>query len=109
MSEWLKEHAWKLTPAARADARRNPPTHLRSATSRNNDVHARIPLNAGVDPGFRGVCDTVLTQNSNALRAIRIDVRPHALHYRRGFPALRRPERQIESETKTSRARADGM
>jgi hypothetical protein len=33
MSEWLKEHAWKLTPAARADAHDIPPTHFRSTTS----------------------------------------------------------------------------
>jgi hypothetical protein len=26
MSEWLKEHAWKLTPAARADAHEITPT-----------------------------------------------------------------------------------
>src|ERR1700737_1741969 len=31
-SEWLKEHAWKLTPAARADAHQDPPTHFRSST-----------------------------------------------------------------------------
>jgi len=27
MSEWSIEHAWKLTPAARADAHEIPPTH----------------------------------------------------------------------------------
>ena len=43
MSEWLKEHAWKLIPLARADAHRNPPTHSRSTTSRNNDVHQTCP------------------------------------------------------------------
>ena len=26
MSEWFKEHAWKLIPLARADAHQNPPT-----------------------------------------------------------------------------------
>jgi hypothetical protein len=26
-SAWLKEHAWKLIPAARADAHRNAPRH----------------------------------------------------------------------------------
>jgi len=33
MSEWLKAHAWKATPLARADAHQIPPTHLRSTTS----------------------------------------------------------------------------
>jgi hypothetical protein len=28
MSEWLKEHAWKLTPLARADAHQTSPTHF---------------------------------------------------------------------------------
>jgi hypothetical protein len=67
MSEGLKEHAWKLNPLARADAHQIAPTHSRSATSRNNDVHWCIPVNRGVDPGFRGVCDTVLTQFGFAL------------------------------------------
>src|SRR4051794_22395786 len=67
MSEWLKEHAWKSTPAARADAHQIPPTHARSTTSHDNDVHARVAVNHGVDPGFRGVSDTVLTQNRFAL------------------------------------------
>src|SRR5204863_2036042 len=62
MSEWLKEHAWKLVPLARADAHQIPPTHSRSTTSRNSDVRRRVPVNGGVAPGFRGVCDTVLTQ-----------------------------------------------
>src|SRR5947208_13026655 len=70
MSEWLKEHAWKLVPRARADALRNVPTHFRSTTSRNTDVHRGVPVNHGVDPGFRGACDTVLTQNGFSLRAI---------------------------------------
>src|SRR6476469_6587789 len=58
MSEWSIEHAWKLTPAARADAHRIPPTHFRSTTSPYSDVRRRVPVNHGVDPGFRGVCDT---------------------------------------------------
>ena len=63
MSEWSIEHAWKLTPLARADAHQIPPTHFRSTTSRNNDLRQRVPVNDGVAPGFRGVCDTVLTQS----------------------------------------------
>ena len=67
MSEWSIEHAWKLIPLARADAHRNPPTHSRSTTSRNNDLLQRVPVNDGVAPGFRGVCDTVLTQFADSL------------------------------------------
>src|SRR5713101_1224548 len=62
MSEWLKEHAWKSTPAARADAHPVPPTHLRSTTFRNVDMRRRVPVNRYVCPVFEGVCDTVLTQ-----------------------------------------------
>jgi hypothetical protein len=62
MSEWLKEHAWKLIPLARADAHQNAPTHSGSTTSTNNDLLQRVPVNDRVAPGFRGVCDTVLTQ-----------------------------------------------
>src|SRR5262245_50409682 len=36
--------------------------HFRSTTSRDNDVGRRVPVNRGMCPGFRGVCDTVLTQ-----------------------------------------------
>jgi hypothetical protein len=86
----MKAHAWKLTRAARADAHQIPPTHSRSTTSHNIETRRRVPVNDGVCPGFDGVCDTVLTQNLNALRAIRIDVRPHALHYRP--PGLQRHE-----------------
>jgi len=64
MLERSIRHAWKLTPAARADTHEIPPTHFRSTTSHNNDVHARVLVNAGVDSRFRGVCDTVLTQFS---------------------------------------------
>jgi hypothetical protein len=53
MSEWLKEHAWKLIPLARADAHRNALTHFPPTTFRNNDVRRRISVNDGVDPGFR--------------------------------------------------------
>ena len=67
MSEWSIEHAWKLTPAARADAHQIAPTHSRSTTSRNNDLLQRVAVNDGAAPGFRGVCDTVLTQSANPL------------------------------------------
>jgi len=62
MSEWLKEHAWKLNLHARADAYQIPPTQFRFNEFRNIDVRRRVPVNDGVGPGFRGVCDTVLTQ-----------------------------------------------
>ena len=75
MSEWLKEHAWKLTPATRADAHQIPPTQFRINNFRNIDERQRVLVNRGVDRGFTGVCDTVLTQNSNALRTMRADVR----------------------------------
>ena len=54
MSEWLKEHAWKLNLLARADAHSILPMHSRSTTSRNNDLLQRFPVNDGVAPGFRG-------------------------------------------------------
>jgi hypothetical protein len=59
MSEWSIEHAWKSDLFTRADAHKIPPTHSRSTTSPYNDVRRRVPVNHGVDPGFRGVCDTV--------------------------------------------------
>ena len=62
MSEWLKEHAWKLILLAHADAHEIAPTHFRSTTSPNNDLLQHVPVSDGVAPGFRGVCDTVLTQ-----------------------------------------------
>jgi len=61
MSEWLKEHAWKSTPPARAGSHRIPPTHSRSTTSRDNDLSRCVPVNHRVDQRFEGVCDTVLT------------------------------------------------
>jgi hypothetical protein len=78
MSEWLKEHAWKLTPAARADAYKIPPTHFRSKTSRNIDMRRRVPVNDGACPGFRGVCDTVLTQSGFQLPPTRTDTQRFA-------------------------------
>jgi hypothetical protein len=78
MSEWLKEHAWKLVPLARADAHQIASTQFPSTTSRNINVPRCVPVNSGVAPGFRGVCDTVLTQDSTALRTMRIGVRSYA-------------------------------
>jgi hypothetical protein len=103
MSEWLKEHAWKLTPAGRADAHQIPPTHSRSTTSRNNDVHQRVPVNDRVAPGFRGVCDTVLTQCEFPLASDthgRIRCRPdaHSNGARNGRRDCRAGAETIESD-----------
>jgi hypothetical protein len=43
-------------------------SRFRRTTLRNSDAHRCVPVNDGVAPGFRGVCDTVLTQNSCSLR-----------------------------------------
>jgi hypothetical protein len=48
MLERSIRHAWKLILLARANAHRNPPTHSRSTTSRNNDVHRSVPVNHAV-------------------------------------------------------------
>jgi hypothetical protein len=40
----LKEPAWKLIPASRADAHPHAPTQCRSTMSCNNDVPWRLPL-----------------------------------------------------------------
>jgi hypothetical protein len=63
----VKEHAWKLTPAARADAHQIPPAHVGSISSRYNEVLRDAPVSDVVHRGFRGVCDTVLTQNDSRL------------------------------------------
>src|SRR5438045_9571746 len=78
MAECAMAHACKLTPAARADAHQIPPTHFPSTTSHNNDVYRHIPVSDGICPGFRGVCDTVLTQFSDLLAPVRLDLRPYA-------------------------------
>jgi hypothetical protein len=48
MSEWLKEHAWKVIPAARANAHRNAATQFASKTFPNNDVPRSISVNDAV-------------------------------------------------------------
>jgi hypothetical protein len=62
MSEWLKEHAWKLNPAARADAHQIPPTQFPINDLHDIDMRRSVAVSEGVSPGFRGPCDTVLTQ-----------------------------------------------
>jgi hypothetical protein len=73
MSEWSIEHAWKLNPAARADAHQIPPTHFRFNDFRNIDTGRCVPVSDGVVPGFRGSSDTVLTQNSRPVSEVLID------------------------------------
>lgn len=74
MSEWLKEHAWKSNPAARADAYEIPPRHFRINDFRNSDARRHVLVNQGVHPGFQGVCDTVLTQTRSSLaRSVDVD------------------------------------
>jgi hypothetical protein len=56
MSEWLKEHAWKPTPPARADAHEIPPTQfgindfrvltVEPVTSISLAMYSRTPLDA---------------------------------------------------------------
>ncbi len=75
MSEWLKEHAWKSTPPARADAHQIPPTQFRINEFRNINARRRVAVNDAVAPGFPGVSDTVLTQFPIALSAVRVDLR----------------------------------
>ena len=48
MLERSIRHAWKLTPATRADAYQIPPTHFPSTTSRNIDMRRHVPVNDGV-------------------------------------------------------------
>jgi hypothetical protein len=79
MSEWSIEHAWKLTPAARADAYEIPPTHVRSSSSRYNEVLHDAAVSDVVHRGFRGVCDTVLTQNQIPFRGVSISTSQYAL------------------------------
>src|SRR5262245_8653055 len=93
MSEWFKEHAWKSTPSARANAHQILPSHVRSTTSRNSDVHHCVPTNRGVCLWFYEVCDTVLTQNrfllrSRILRELRLQPTKTNTHHAR---RLRRP------------------
>ena len=48
MSEWLKEHAWKSDRFTRADAHQIPPTHVRSISSRYNEVLRDAPVSDDV-------------------------------------------------------------
>ena len=48
MSEWLKERAWKLIPAALSNAHRHAPTRPPSTAFRNRDMYRSVPVNHGV-------------------------------------------------------------
>src|SRR6476619_3241816 len=62
----FKEHAWKSDSFTPSNAQEHAPTQFPSTTSRNNDVLHDAPVSDGVHRGFRGVCDTVLTQSGFA-------------------------------------------
>src|SRR5215510_2614750 len=85
MSEWFKEHAWKSTPSGRVDAHQIPTTHSRIKDFRNIDARRRVPVNHRVYAGFRGVCDTVLTQKSFALSPVQQWYRSVSLRGRRSI------------------------
>ena len=54
MSEWLKEHAWKSTLPARADAHEIPPTQFRINNFRNIDARRSLAVNDALRQGLRG-------------------------------------------------------
>src|SRR5262245_10504393 len=53
MSEWSIEHAWKSDLFTRADAQQIPPTHVRSISSRYNEVLRDAPVSDDVRGGDR--------------------------------------------------------
>ena len=109
MSEWLKEHAWKADLFTRADAHRIPPTHSRSTTSRNINTRRGVPVNDGVTPGFRGACDTVLTQNRFPFRRRHTDAHRLVLDLAvRALSSLiaRRRRRTAAPRSRTAHTRA---
>src|SRR5437764_2332767 len=79
MSEWVKENAWKLNPAARNNPHRNAPTKFVSITLRYNDLLrcASVSDDARVS---RESSDTVLTQEPIALSKVRVRVVGQRLH-----------------------------
>ena len=79
MSEWLKEHAWKSTPPARADAHQIVPTHSPINNFRYNNLRRHLPVNDALRQGFRGVSDTDLTQNQIPFLGVSISTFQYAL------------------------------
>jgi len=73
MSEWLKEHAWKSTLSARADAHQIVRTHFPINNFRCNNLRRYVPVNDALHQGFRGVCDTVLTQRRTLVKRTLMD------------------------------------
>jgi hypothetical protein len=59
----MKEHAWKSTLAARADAHQILRTHFPINNFRYNDLRWHVAVSDVVPRGLRRVCDTVLTQS----------------------------------------------
>jgi len=66
-----RQTAWSCWHCRRAltDARQLASTHVRSISSRYNEVLRDAPVSDDVHRECRGVCDTVLTQNQIPLRA----------------------------------------
>src|SRR5262247_3192578 len=81
MAEWSIAHAWKSDRFTRADAHQILPTHVRSISSRCNEVLRDAPVSEDVHRGFRGVCDTVLTQFRWPLSQTITDTYKHALSH----------------------------
>jgi hypothetical protein len=69
MSEWLKEHAWKSAPLARADAHQIPPTHFRINDFRKTNMRGRVLVSDALHQSVTAVSDTVLTQPESHLYA----------------------------------------
>src|SRR5215204_2828230 len=74
MSEWLKEHAWKLTPAARADAQQIPPTHFRFNVNRTGFIGGLFLR----EDGAHGTTQQVFTGGTRACRPDGLRPRPRA-------------------------------
>src|SRR5262249_40949104 len=100
MSEWFKEHAWKSDRFTRADAHQILPTHVGSISSRYNELLRDAPVNDDVHRGFRGVCDTVLTQSRSQLVSRRTDVHSSRTEVRRDI--LHRAPLRLAFHIKTS-------
>src|SRR5262245_25575960 len=94
MSEWFKEHAWKSDLFTRADAPQDPPTHVRSISSRYNEVLRDEPVSDDVHRGLRGVCDTVLTQKLIPLPDVSPSTFPYASNCLTRAASCRCRERQ---------------
>jgi hypothetical protein len=55
MSEWFKEHTWKSTLPAPADAHQIRPTQFRIDNFRYNDLLRHVAVTEALHQGFRGM------------------------------------------------------